>query len=108
MRAVSGLAYGDRGSSRPVGQKYVAVVKESQSRVEHELRRPPGPWSPLVSQPVTVERKRHLIRIVAPAVGLLAAGLLVWQGSYAAFSATTVDTAPCQYDGELAATANTG
>ena len=39
-----------------------------------------------------VQRRRSLVRIVAPAAGLLAAGLLVWQGSYAAFSATTQDT----------------
>ena len=40
----------------------------------------------------SVEPRRHLVRVVAPALGLLAAGLLVWQGSYAAFSATTIDT----------------
>lgn len=34
-------------------------------------------------------RRRRLARAIAPAVGLLAAGLLVWQGSYAAFSAST-------------------
>ena len=39
-----------------------------------------------------VQRRRSFVRIVAPAAGLLAAGLLVWQGSYAAFSATTQDT----------------
>ena len=33
--------------------------------------------------------RRRAIRAVAPVAGLLAAGLLVWQGSYAAFSATT-------------------
>ena len=38
------------------------------------------------------ERRRRVVRATAPAFGLLAAGLLVWQGSYAAFSATTVDT----------------
>jgi hypothetical protein len=37
------------------------------------------------------ERRRRVIRAAAPAFGLLAAGLLVWQGSYAAFSATTQD-----------------
>jgi hypothetical protein len=35
------------------------------------------------------ERRRRVVRATAPAFGLLAAGLLVWQGSYAAFSATT-------------------
>jgi len=38
-----------------------------------------------------VQRRRSWVRVIAPAVGLLAAGLLVWQGSYAAFSATTQD-----------------
>jgi hypothetical protein len=37
------------------------------------------------------ERRRRGVRTIAPAFGLLAAGLLVWQGSYAAFSATTQD-----------------
>jgi hypothetical protein len=37
------------------------------------------------------ERRRRAVRTLAPAFGLLAAGLLVWQGSYAAFSATTQD-----------------
>jgi hypothetical protein len=37
------------------------------------------------------ERRRRGVRVIAPAFGLLAAGLLVWQGSYAAFSATTQD-----------------
>ena len=35
--------------------------------------------------------RRAAARGVVPFVGLLAAGLLVWQGSYAAFSATTVN-----------------
>lgn len=38
------------------------------------------------------ERRRRVVRAFAPAVGLLAAGLLVWQGSYAAFNATTDNT----------------
>jgi hypothetical protein len=63
-----------------------------------------------VSQTVSVpaERKRHLIRIIAPAVGLLAAGLLVWQGSYAAFSATTVDSGNAWAAGSLVLTNNGG
>ncbi len=36
--------------------------------------------------------RRRALRAIAPVAGLLAAGLLVWQGSYAAFSSTT-DTA---------------
>jgi hypothetical protein len=43
-------------------------------------------------QPKQSERRRRVVRATAPAFGLLAAGLLVWQGSYAAFSATTTDT----------------
>jgi hypothetical protein len=35
--------------------------------------------------------RRRAIRTAAPAAGLLAAALLVWQGSYAAFSATTTN-----------------
>jgi hypothetical protein len=37
--------------------------------------------------------RRRAVRAVAPVAGLLAAGLLVWQGSYAAFSATTANAA---------------
>jgi hypothetical protein len=59
-----------------------------------------------VAQPI--ERKRHFLRFIAPAVGLLAAGLLVWQGSYAAFSATTVDTANAWAAGTLVLTNNGG
>jgi hypothetical protein len=56
----------------------------------------------------SVEPRRHLIRVVAPALGLLAAGLLVWQGSYAAFSATTVDTANTWATANLVLTNNGG
>jgi hypothetical protein len=59
-----------------------------------------------VAQPV--ERKRHFIRIIAPAVGLLTAGLLVWQGSYAAFSATTTDNSNAWSTGNLVLTNNGG
>ncbi len=47
------------------------------------------------------DRRRRLVRAFAPAVGLLAAGLLVWQGSYAAFSGTTPDTANVWTAGSL-------
>src|SRR4051812_29823339 len=33
--------------------------------------------------------RRRVVRSLAPLVGLLAVGLLAWQGSYSAFSATT-------------------
>ena len=35
------------------------------------------------------QRRRRALRAAAPVAGLLAVGLLVWQGSTAAFSATT-------------------
>ncbi len=47
------------------------------------------------------ERRRRFIRATAPAFGLLAAGLLVWQGSYAAFSATTNNTGSTWASGSL-------
>jgi hypothetical protein len=54
------------------------------------------------------DRRRRVVRATAPAAGLLAAGLLVWQGSYAAFSATTVDTANAWSSGSLVLTNNGG
>jgi len=54
------------------------------------------------------ERRRRVVRATAPAFGLLAAGLLVWQGSYAAFSATTVDTGNAWATGQLNLTNNGG
>jgi len=55
----------------------------------------------------TTTRKRA-IRAVAPVAGLLAAGLLVWQGSYAAFSATTVNQDDTWATGELTLENNGG
>ncbi len=52
--------------------------------------------------------RRRAIRAVAPVAGLLAAGLLVWQGSYAAFSATTNNTSDAWDTGSLALTNNGG
>jgi hypothetical protein len=60
------------------------------------------------NNPEQPKRRRHLIRVVAPAFGLLAAGLLVWQGSYAAFSATTNDNTNTWTSGSLALTNNGG
>jgi len=54
------------------------------------------------------DRRRRVVRATAPAAGLLAAGLLVWQGSYAAFSATTVDTGNAWSTGNLVLTNNGG
>jgi hypothetical protein len=54
------------------------------------------------------DRRRRVVRATAPAAGLLAAGLLVWQGSYAAFSATTVDTGNAWAAGNLVLTNNGG
>jgi hypothetical protein len=45
--------------------------------------------------------KRRLIRAIAPVTGLLAAGLLVWQGSTAAFTASTNNTADSWATGKL-------
>ena len=45
--------------------------------------------------------KRRLVRAIAPVTGLLAAGLLVWQGSTAAFTATTNNTADSWATGKL-------
>jgi hypothetical protein len=52
--------------------------------------------------------RRRTVRAVAPVAGLLAAGLLVWQGSYAAFSATTTNTADAWSTGSLLLTNNGG
>ena len=52
--------------------------------------------------------RRRVLRAVAPVAGLLAAGLLVWQGSYAAFSASTANTADAWTTGNLALTNNGG
>lgn len=52
--------------------------------------------------------RRRVARAAAPAAGLLAAGLLVWQGSYAAFSATTGNTADAWSTGSLALQNNGG
>jgi hypothetical protein len=54
------------------------------------------------------DRRRRVVRATAPAAGLLAAGLLVWQGSYAAFSATTVDTGNAWSSGSLVLQNNGG
>jgi hypothetical protein len=54
------------------------------------------------------ERRRRLVRAFAPAVGLLAAGLLVWQGSYAAFNATTQDNSNAWTSGSMTLVNNGG
>jgi hypothetical protein len=45
--------------------------------------------------------QRRLARAAAPVAGLLAAGLLVWQGSTAAFTATTNNTGDAWTTGKL-------
>lgn len=55
----------------------------------------------------TTTRKRA-VRAVAPVAGLLAAGLLVWQGSYAAFNATTTNQADAWSTGTLVLKNNGG
>jgi len=54
------------------------------------------------------QRRRRVLRAAAPIAGLLAAGLLVWQGSYAAFSATTTNTGDAWSTGNLALANNGG
>lgn len=49
----------------------------------------------------TDQRRRRVLRAVAPVAGLLAVGLLVWQGSYAAFSASTNNTPDSWATGSL-------
>lgn len=56
----------------------------------------------------TDQRRRRALRAAAPVAGLLAAGLLVWQGSSAAFSATTYNTADTWTSGQLALQNNGG
>jgi len=57
---------------------------------------------------MSVSTRRRAVRAIAPVAGLLAAGLLVWQGSYAAFSATTNNTANAWTTGQLNLTNNGG
>jgi hypothetical protein len=54
------------------------------------------------------QRRRRALRAAAPIAGLLAAGLLVWQGSYAAFSATTANNTDAWSSGSLVLTNNGG
>ena len=56
---------------------------------------------------MSVSTRRRAVRAIAPVAGLLAAGLLVWQGSYAAFSATSSNTANAWTTGEVVAAAVT-
>jgi len=52
--------------------------------------------------------RRRAVRALAPVAGLLAAGLLVWQGSYAAFNASTNNTLNAWATGTMALTNNGG
>ncbi len=54
------------------------------------------------------KRRRRALRAAAPVAGLLVAGLLVWQGSYAAFSATTADNTNAWSSGSMVLTNNGG
>ncbi len=54
------------------------------------------------------QRRRRALRAAAPVAGLLAAGLLVWQGSYSAFSATTASTGDVWTSGTMTLTNNGG
>jgi hypothetical protein len=52
--------------------------------------------------------QRRAVRALAPLVGLMAAGLLVWQGSTAAFTASTTSPSNAWNAGTVALTNNTG
>ena len=56
----------------------------------------------------TDRRQRRMLRAAAPLAGLLVAALLVWQGSNAAFSATTDNTGDAWATGNLVLTNNGG
>jgi hypothetical protein len=51
--------------------------------------------------PTSSQRRRRAARLAAPVAGLLAAGLLVWQGSTAAFTASTDNTGDAWSTGDL-------
>ena len=51
--------------------------------------------------------RRRAVRAIAPVAGLLAAGLLVWQGSYAAFSATSTSPGNSWTTGQVVLKNNT-
>ena len=55
-----------------------------------------------------LRRRRRAMRAAAPVAGLLAAGLLVWQGSYSAFTATTDNSNDVWTAGTLVLTNNGG
>lgn len=57
---------------------------------------------------MTPRTLRRLARTAAPVTGLLAAGLLVWHGSTAAFTASTGNTADAWSTGKLALQNNGG
>ncbi len=52
--------------------------------------------------------RRRVVRSIAPLVGLLAVGLLAWQGSYSAFSATTDNGTESWTSGQMTLTNNGG
>ena len=52
--------------------------------------------------------RRRVVRSIAPLVGLLAVGLLAWQGSYSAFSATTDNGTEAWTTGQMALVNNGG
>jgi hypothetical protein len=64
--------------------------------------------TPSASADAKNRRRRRALRAAAPAAGLLAAGLLVWQGSYSAFSATTDSSNDSWTTGTMVLTNNGG
>jgi hypothetical protein len=58
--------------------------------------------------PLSTPARRRFARASAPLVGLLLAGMLVWQGSNAAFTATTTSPNNAWNAGTVTLTSNTG
>ncbi len=69
----------------------------------------PGQWGQIITGFLAAGRRRRLAgRIAVAAFGPMAAGLLAWQGSYAAFSATAGSAADAWTSGSLTLTNNGG
>lgn len=58
--------------------------------------------------PERVVRYRRSVRVIAPLTGILLAGALVWQGSSAAFQATTTSPGDAWNAGSVTLNSNTG
>jgi hypothetical protein len=107
------VAIEGRDADRPVSSRSTNVQK-SQGRVKAAQKLTESldiallPKHKGLQMSRTDQRRRRLLRAVAPVAGLLAVGLLVWQGSYAAFSATTNNTGDAWATGNLNLSNNGG